>query len=127
MVPLIDVALVVLIIFMVVSPMLVRMQLKLNLPSAQSAETAPDSKDTIEIGVAADGTIHLVDGVVDATHLEEELRRVLVLPETQPVYVLADKATPFEHVVTVMDAAKRAGAVKLGVGARIPEPAGKRK
>src|SRR5262249_43917567 len=90
MIPLIDVALVVLIIFMVMSPMLVRMQLKLNLPSAQSAESAPDSKETIEIGVEADGTIHMKDGVVDASHVEEELKRLLVLHETQPVYVLAD-------------------------------------
>lgn len=121
MVPFIDIVLVVLIIFMVMSPMLVRMQMKVNLPKAASSEAAPESKDTLEIGVEADGTVHLGDVVVAVGQLEAELRRVLVAPDVQPVYVLADKATPFEHVVAVMDAAKQAGAVKLGVGTRGPE------
>ena len=121
MVPFIDIALVVLIIFMVVSPMLVRMQLRVNLPEASRAEATPESKETVEIGVAADGTIHLSSGVIAPQDLEEALRAILTTPETQPVYVVADKSTPFEHVVRVMDAAKKAGAIKLGVGARIPK------
>ena len=121
MVPFIDVTLVVLIIFMVVSPMLVRMQLRVSLPEASRAEATPESKETVEIGVEADGTIHLVNAVVAPEELAEALRRLLTSPATQPVYVVADKATPFEFVVRVMDAAKKAGAVKLGVGARLPK------
>ena len=121
MVPFIDVALVVLIIFMVVSPMLVRMQLRVNLPEAARAEATPESKETVEIGVEADGTIHLLNTVVAAEDLAESLRALLTSPETQPVYVVADKSTPFEFVVRVMDAAKKAGAIKLGVGARMPK------
>ena len=47
--------------------------------------------------------------------LEGRLRQMLTDPEHQPVVVEADKDVPFQHVVTVMDAAKRIGAVKLAV------------
>jgi biopolymer transport protein ExbD len=47
--------------------------------------------------------------------LEGRLKQLLTDPESQPVVVEADKDVPFQHVVAVMDAAKRIGATKLAV------------
>ena len=46
--------------------------------------------------------------------LESRLRQLLTDPN-QPVVIEADKDVPFQHVITVMDAAKRIGALKLAV------------
>ena len=121
MIPLIDVALVLLIIFMVMSPMLVRMQMKVNLPSAAAAEKTLDRDDMLEIAVQPDGTVFVAGREVPDADLKAHIKRVLKDPEHQAVYVAADRTTAFEHVVKVMDAAKAAGAVKLGVGTKMPE------
>lgn len=125
MVPLIDVALVLLIIFMIMTPLLVKSQLKIALPTAQSGETAPQS-EAVEVQVSPTGVIYIGDQAVAPEDLEAALRRVIADPETQPLLVQADKSTPFEHVVAVLDAAKKLGVAKLGVATRQLPPSGKR-
>lgn len=115
MVPLIDVSLVLLIIFMIMTPLLVKSQLKLELPEAQAGEKTP-TKDTIEIQVSPAGTVYVNGEPVVAAELEEALRQAVPDPANQPLLVQADKATAFEHVVTVLDLAKKIGVIKVGVG-----------
>ncbi|MCE9613380.1 MAG: biopolymer transporter ExbD [Lentisphaerae bacterium] len=117
MVPLIDVSLVLLIIFMIMTPLLVKSQLKLELPEAQSGEKSPPT-ETVEIQVSPAGEVYVNGQAVATDGLEAALRQALPDPEHQPLLVQADKATPFEHVVTVLDLAKKIGVAKVGVGTR---------
>ena len=115
LIPLIDVSLILVIIVMVLTPILVRHQLTVKLPKAVSGEpTSADSAVTVQIeksgAVTVDGTaVHWND-------LEHEL--VLRLPRAagKTLLVEADRSVPVEKVVAVLDAAKRLGVGKLGVG-----------
>ena len=113
MIPFIDVALVLLLIFMIMTPLLVQSQLKINLPTLKKVEPEKPHK-TLTVQVDRVGTAYLSGMPVAPDLLEGRLKQLLADPE-QPVVVEADKDVPFQHVVTVMDAAKRVGAKKLAV------------
>ena len=115
MIPLIDVALVLLIIFMIMTPFLVRSQLKINLPSSSNASEETRRHRTLQVQVDRLGTAYLDGQAVPGDLLEARLRQELTDPELQPVVIEADKDVPFQYVVTVMDTAKKVGAVKLAV------------
>lgn len=114
MIPFIDVSLVLLLIFMIMTPLMVRSQLKINLPSTKDSQQDITRKETIQVQVDRTGTAYLSGMPVAPDLLESRLRQLLKDPN-QPVVVEADKDVPFQHVITVMDAAKRIGALKLAV------------
>ncbi len=114
MIPFIDVSLVLLLIFMIMTPLMVRSQLKINLPSTKDSQQDLTRKETIQVQVDRTGTAYLSGMPVAPDLLESRLRQLLKDPN-QPVVVEADKDVPFQHVITVMDAAKRIGALKLAV------------
>lgn len=118
MIPFIDVALVLLLIFMIMTPLLVQSQLKLNLPGIKKVEPEKLRKQTLTVQVDRAGTAYLSGMPVAPDLLEGRLRQLLSDPENQPVVVEADKDVPFQHVVNVMDAAKRVGAKKLAVSVK---------
>jgi biopolymer transport protein ExbD len=129
MIPFIDVSLVLLIIFMVMTPFLVRSQLKVDLPKAESADQAADEKAMIDVQVDKSGAITVNGQTVAADAVEAALRNVVLDVENQPVVIHADREVPFQSVVTVMDAAKKIGVAKLGVGVKqeVKTPPGKKK
>jgi biopolymer transport protein ExbD len=115
MIPLIDVSLILVIIFMVITPMMVRSELTVNLPKSKSSNTVPNS-NAITVQISGSGAL-LVDGnAVSWQNLKHEL--ILKLPHAaqKTILVEADKSVPIEKVVYVMDTAKRLGVGKLGVG-----------
>jgi biopolymer transport protein ExbD len=114
MIPFIDVSLVLLLIFMIMTPLMVRSQLKINLPSTKDSQQDITRKETIQVQVDRAGTAYLSGMPVAPDLLESRLRQLLKDPN-QPVVVEADKDVPFQFVITVMDAAKRIGALKLAV------------
>ncbi len=127
MIPFIDVTLVLLIIFMVMTPFLVRSQLKVDLPKAASAEKTGDEPSRIDVEIDKNGSIAVNGQTVPADSVESALRAVLLDVETQPVVIQADGDVPFQSVVTVMDAAKKIGVAKLGVGVMQENPPDKKK
>jgi biopolymer transport protein ExbD len=78
----------------------------------------------IDVQVDKDGAISVNGQTVPPDAVEAALRNVLLDVENQPVVVHADGEVPFQSVVTVMDAAKKIGVVKLGVGVKqeLPPP-----
>lgn len=115
MIPLIDVALVLLIIFMVMTPILVRSQLQVNLPKASTVESTPPGTP-VEVQVTKTGAILLDGKPVRDDQLDAALKAALPNPSEGTVVVQADGAVAFEYVVKVMDAAKKLGVTKLAVG-----------
>jgi len=118
MIPLIDVSLVLLIIFMVLTPVLFRAQIPMQLPKATQVEPTPSSEEAVEVQVDKSGNVYIDKKPVPHDQLESAFKRLVVSPATQMVLVDADKDTPFQHVVTVMDAAKKAGVQRLAVAAQ---------
>lgn len=113
MVPLIDVALVLLIIFMVISPILVESQMQVKLPKVTSAGAAEET--AIKVNISADGSFEFNGKIVTKSALFDQMQSALSSDSKPAVLIRADKDTAFDHVVYVMDIAKQLKAEKLGV------------
>ena len=112
-VPLVDVILVVLIIFMVTAPMIMKPSINVNLPKAASGEATTPSK--LNITISSDGKLNLdgksvEDSEVQAAALEEVKKN----PDIQAI-IAADKDVPHGRVVSVLDVVKRAGVKKFAI------------
>jgi biopolymer transport protein ExbD len=118
MVPFIDITLVLLIIVMVMTPFLVKEQIKINLPATKAAHDPVDSKRLLQIDVTREGAIRVDGQSVEDDGVYEAIRSRLTDPENQPVVIAADRDVPFEKVVVAMDAAKRCGAKRMGVSVK---------
>ena len=123
--PLIDVVFLLLIFFMVSTTFERSSELNIELPVASA--NANDPRDTI-IAVAIDsGGGVRVGGVVLPNPQTESVQRALAAAaqglDAPPLVISADARTPHQSVVTVMDAARRAGLHKLTFAAqRTAEP-----
>ncbi len=115
MIPLIDVSLILLIIFMVITPFLVQSQIQVNLPKASEAAKGAD-ENVITIQLAADGTMTVEGRLVKSNRLEAELALRLSKSYKKTVLVQADRTVSIDRVVTALDAAKKLGAGKVGIG-----------
>ncbi len=114
MIPLIDVALVLLIIFMVISPILVESQMRVNVPKVTS--TASKSEETaLKVEIAANGGLAFQGKVVTRDALKTVMSLQLPPGHKASLLIQADKDVPFDSVVYVMDIAKQLKVEKLGV------------
>lgn len=115
MIPLIDIALILVIIFMVLSPILVQSQLTVKLPPAKSG-TPSSSEGTVNVQLSKGGAV-VIDGTpVKWERLERELTLRLPKSAQKTLLVQADRSVPVERVVAVLDVAKQLGVGKLGIG-----------
>lgn len=115
MVPFIDITLILLIIFMVMSPMLVQMQMNVDLPKSNAINTQADD-DVIRIEIQKSGSIRVLNKIVTIKTLERELILRMGKANKKTILVEADKEVPIQQVVDVFDIAKKLGAAKLGIG-----------
>ena len=115
MVPFIDITLILLIIFMVMSPLLVQMQLTVDLPKSNAINTQTED-DVIRIEVQKNGTISVMNKKITLKNLERELILRMGKASKKTILVQADKEVPIQQVVDVFDVAKKLGAAKLGIG-----------
>jgi biopolymer transport protein ExbD len=115
MIPFIDIALVLLIIFMVMTPYLVKEQIKINPPKIKSDGADVNKHALVQIDVTREGSYYVNGEATPADGIYAVVKRRLKDPENQQVVVAADKDVVFDRVVQAMDAAKRAGATKIGV------------
>jgi len=104
--PLVDVCLVLLIIFMVVTPMMVN-GVPVHLPPAAIAD--PLAKQPLQITINADGVAYVGQSVLRSDQLADELQRLRAQSD-RPVIVRAEKTLPYGAVVKVLDACRTAGA-----------------
>jgi biopolymer transport protein ExbD len=111
MIPLIDVMLVLLVIFMVTAPLLTH-AVKLDLPQASSQARQMASK--VEIAIDAAGKLYWDGDALDAQALANRFVALAnVRPETE-IHLYADKSTRYEIIADVMASASRAGLTRLG-------------
>lgn len=112
-VPLVDIILVVLIIFMVTAPMFIKPTINVNLPKASSGDNTAPSQ--LNISITADGKMSLNgspadEGAVRAKAVEQVTKN----PEVQAI-IAADKSVPHGRVVGIIDIVKTAGVKKFAI------------
>ena len=112
MIPLIDVMLVLLVIFIITAPLLTH-AVKLDLPKATSQPnlTRPDH---ITISVDAAGTLFWNGERVSRGDLDGRLAAAAKQNPQPEVHIRADRATRYEHVAEVMSDAARIGLSRIG-------------
>jgi biopolymer transport protein TolR len=111
--PLVDVVLVLLIIFMVVTPMLHR-GVPLELPETEHHEKKQDTGEQLIVSVRADGTYVEADKL-DKDNLTSRLRDELKR-SGRPVHIRAERSLRFGDVRKLLDELHALGAENVGLG-----------
>jgi biopolymer transport protein TolR len=111
-VPLVDVVLVLLVIFMVTAPMLYR-GLDINLPQTATNTIKPEQR--VVLTVERDRQIYLDKERVPLVQLGSRLQTLRLSNPAVSVFLRADRDVPYGIVVQVMDSIKKAGIDKLGM------------
>lgn len=118
--PLVDVTLVLLIIFMVTTPMLQR-GTDVQLPTAQASQVKEEERITLT--VTRDSRILVNNKEVPRKELEARLRSMTGSGKERVLYLRGDARVPYGFVIDVMDAIKSSGIETVGM---ITERAGSR-
>lgn len=111
--PLVDVALTLLIIFMVATPMMNNV-IKVELPSSRIDDNMPQSHNQQELTVFVDkqGKIHLNGQEYSLENLLKKLQELVKKDSGDIVFVKADQAVPYGKVIDLVDTIKISGGVK---------------
>ncbi|HZN44040.1 MAG TPA: biopolymer transporter ExbD [Nitrospiraceae bacterium] len=117
-IPLVDVVLVLLVIFMVTAPMLYR-GIDINLPKSATNTIKPETRAVLSI--ERDQRLYLDKDPISIVQLERKLRALKDQSSEVSIFLRADREVPYGTVVQVMDSIKKAGIEKLGM---VTEPTG---
>jgi biopolymer transport protein TolR len=112
-VPLCDVLLVLLIIFMIVTP-LVQAGAQVTLAPAQFTSEMPDDPELILI-VQKDGTMYLNNAKVTAENLQNQLEEELLTVADRKLYLRADQDLEYGKLVDLLDLIREAGIEVMGM------------
>jgi biopolymer transport protein ExbD len=111
--PLVDVMLVLLIIFMITTPMMSH-KVKVDLP-VKTVTVAEDEKATpLTLAIDDAGQMYLEDALIDQRALEDRLRREALKTPQPMIELRADKTTQYKQIAEAMATVKNAGIRKLG-------------
>ncbi len=112
--PLVDVVLVLLIIFMVITPMLQRGK-SVELPKAYGAAPPPPNTDPLFVSVTLDGKVYVETEEVTLDGLVDKLKDAKAAKK--PVMLKADVQTEYRLVRPILDRASKAGLSGIGLAA----------
>ncbi len=115
-IPLVDVMLVLLIIFMVAAPMLQR-GVEVNLPVASRAQDIASERLFLDVPLSysKDRRVFLGKEAVRIEFLAERLRQVLLNRTDKQVFVRSDSALNVQALIDVLDKLKEAGVETAGI------------
>lgn len=115
--PLLDLAFVLLIIFMITTPLLEN-SMNLVIPSS-SAANAPISKTQVQtISIDRDETIRMNNEIVDADSLAAHLLELKGANPDVAIVIRPDRELPVQKLVTLMDSLQRAQITKVGIATK---------
>lgn len=111
-IPLVDVVLVLLVIFMVTAPMLYR-GMDITLPTSSSNNIKPEAR--VVLTIERDQKVFVDKDPIPVGMLEARLKALKQDNADVSVYLRADRDVPYGAVIQVMDGVKRSGIEKLGM------------
>ncbi len=111
--PLVDVVLVLLVIFMVVTPLL-KQEVPIELPLAENSRETKDLSQ-LTLTIAADGLLLLNGESILPEALVTQLKSIYESRADKTIFLEADRTLPYGRVVDVMDDCRAAGVTTIGV------------
>jgi len=112
MIPLIDVMLVLLVIFIITAPLLTH-AVKLDLPTVASAPNVPPPEH-VEVAIDATGTLFWNGERVDRPGLQARMRAARQAASPPQIQLRADRATRYQSIAEVLADAAAAGLARVG-------------
>jgi biopolymer transport protein TolR len=112
--PLVDVCLVLLIIFMVVTPLLQK-GVNVTLPATADPEKMPENEKQLEVSIKADGNVFIGQNWVTEDNLPNTLKEVYETNPERQVVVKGDKNLKYKEVRKVMRLINEAGFTRVGL------------
>jgi biopolymer transport protein ExbD len=118
--PLVDVVLVMLIIFMVVTPLLEK-DIQVRVPATEDVDTVSEvPPDQLVVRLNAAGELRINTEAVTQERYVERLSAILAAKKEKIVFVSADEQANYGKLISVLDGAKQAGAETLGMATENP-------
>jgi biopolymer transport protein ExbD/biopolymer transport protein TolR len=114
--PMVDVMLVLLIIFMVITPMLQK-GVSVDLAKTNNPQQMPDAdkEDSLLIAVMRDGKVYFNSDQVTTDQLASKVKDRLAAQQDKRVFIKADARTKYGNVVEVVDEIRSAGVDQVGL------------
>ena len=112
-IPLVDVMLVLLILFMITAPLFTPHAVKINLPQA-SSEINVSEPNIITLSIDANGHLFWNKEPINQAELPKRLIHAVQQSSTLELQLWADKITPYQQIAKVMSIAHQAGITRLG-------------
>ncbi len=114
--PMVDVMLVLLIIFMVITPMLQK-GVSVDLAKSANPRSMPDAdkEDAVVVAVSRDGRLYLGSDQITLEDLGRKVRDKISSRVDKTVYIKSDARAKFEQVVKAIDEVRSAGVDQLGL------------
>ncbi len=122
--PFVDVMLVLLVIFMVTTPMM-QSGIGVNLPQAET-ESAP-AESGLTLTITRDKLIYMGDTVININLLERKLQEYFYGREKKIVFIKADEQIPYGFFIEALDTIKKAGVEIVGLITEPIEPVKRKK
>ena len=119
--PFTDVILVLLVIFMITTPLMLQSGIKVNLPHAVSAK-AFDTAGQISIIVTDKDLIYLNNLLITKNELKDKIGLMRKKDPDLKVVIFSDRLARFKDIVSVLDILNGEGVRSLNIAARIREP-----
>jgi biopolymer transport protein TolR len=111
-VPLVDVVLVLLIIFMLTAP-IIQSGIEINVPKTKTVKEL--TQERILVSIDREQKLFLNDDPININELESHLKKKIKDPSLAMIYLRADEEVPFGTIAKVMDRAKIAGVENISV------------
>jgi biopolymer transport protein TolR len=112
--PLVDVCLVLLIIFMVVTPMLQK-GVSVNLPVTEDPEKTPDTDKQLQISVKADGTVYVGPNIIRKDQVQAQLEEIHAKTPDREIAVKGDQLVKYGDVLDVLKSCREVGFNDVGL------------
>ena len=118
--PFVDVMLVLLVIFMITTPMM-EQGLDVNLPEVEDAPTVTTSEEPVTLTVLANGTVAIGQSELkDLDKIGPVLKQMLAERKDGTVLLEADREVPYGRIIEVMAAIRRADITRVGMVTQLP-------
>src|SRR3989338_1100620 len=118
--PLTDVALVLLIIFMITTPLILQSNIKVSLPEAASGKPLTNTRQ-INITVDNDNAVYLDDKLITRKELKAHIRMIHRNNQDMGVILFSDKMVKFRNIVSILDDLNEIGIKNLNIAAKVEQ------